>query len=164
MAKCRVVFKVCKAAAERLDYAFNWTHEFANRWQADYPFAAATAVRPSTKDGATGFEYVSSGGVSGTEEPVWPTTLGATVEDGSLTWTAAAISNTSLRHRIVAPSAWTAATGLTLDDEADTDSPALQESRIWAEGGTEGETYRNFVEVTTDQGAIYEGELQVKIE
>lgn len=162
MAKCLLLLKVCQKAGERQDYAFNWTREFSKRWESDFPYGAAVAVRPAT--GSTGFEYVSSGGVSGSEEPVWPDALGLTVVDGSITWTAAAISNTSLRHRIDAPAVWTADTGVTLDDQSDTDLPGLQETRIWVADGAEGQVSRNYVEVTTDQGAIYMGELRVTFE
>jgi hypothetical protein len=164
MAKCQVLLKVCQQSTERQDYAFNWTHEFARRWQPYFPFAAAIAIRPSTVEGATGFEYISSGGVSGAEEPVWSETSGETVVDGSIIWTAAPMSNASLKHRVNGASVWTAEAGLTLEDEVTTDTPGLQESRIWVEGGVTGQTYRNFVAVPTDQGAIYEGELRIKIE
>jgi hypothetical protein len=164
MAKCILLLKVCQGASERQDYAFNWTHEFSKRWEPVFPYATAAHIRPSSLERSTGLEYVSSGGVSGPEEPAWPTVEGGTVVDGSITWTAAAISNSSLRHRISGTSVWTADAGITLEDEVTTDAPGLQESRIWVEGGTSGQVSTNLCVVTTDQGAKYQGELRVTIE
>lgn len=165
MARCLPLLKACQGADARLDYAFNLTHEFANKWAPNFPFDADVAIRPSLEIKGTGFEYVSSGGVSsGLEEPIWPEVSGGTVTDGSITWTARAISNESLKQRISGSASWTADTGLTLDSQEEIDSPARQEVRIWVSGGLSGQTYRNFFEVTTDLGAIYEGELRITIE
>jgi len=53
-------------------------------------WAAATAigvdvVRESTN--RNGYRYAYSGGTTGATEPTWPTTVGATVSDGTGTWT-----------------------------------------------------------------------------
>lgn len=45
--------------------------------------------QPSTAPGTPGAVAVTiQGGVTGTTEPVWPTSIGGTVSDGTLTWTA----------------------------------------------------------------------------
>lgn len=50
------------------------------------PFARVTTARPTTYNGR---DYVcSDAGTTGGGEPVWPTTLGGTVADGTAEWTA----------------------------------------------------------------------------
>lgn len=158
---CYPILKVCQHEEARLDYAFNFTHEFAHKWQPGIPYADGALVRPSKI--VTGFEYEATEGVSGETEPDWPTTLGQSVTDGSVTWTAKAITTSSLRHRI-ASVVWTAATNLTLDGQVETDTAGLQEIRIWASGGVAGAKYANTFELTTDQGAVYAGKLIVSVE
>lgn len=55
-------------------------------WVALTNYTAGDVVRPTT---ANGFRYVVTidAGSAGAGEPVWPTTIGATVVDGGLTWT-----------------------------------------------------------------------------
>jgi hypothetical protein len=159
--KCLQVLKVCKTAGERQDYAFDLTAEFSKLWEADHPYAAAAVVRPSV---GTGLEYVSSGGQSNGEiEPEWPTPAGETVEDGSITWTAQALSALGLKHHIV-DCTWTAPDGITASDQVETDDPGLQEIRIWVSGGTVGESYVITALVETNLGALFECRLIVSIE
>lgn len=165
MVECVQTLEVCKAASERQWYAFNLTDEFAHRWQAARPYASGQAVRPARRP-ATGFEYVSSGGVShGKTEPEWPQAVGETVEDGSIIWTAQAISYDSLRERLAAvdPAEWTTDGDLILSDQVEQDLPALQEVRIWASGGTLGEVYDCVVVIETVSGSLFECRLRVTI-
>jgi len=67
--------------------------ESQNIWQPNAAFAAGAVVRPSggtgPPNGFQGFNFSSSGGTSGATEPTWPTSgVGATVVDGTITWTA----------------------------------------------------------------------------
>ncbi|HEX4439517.1 MAG TPA: putative Ig domain-containing protein [Thermoanaerobaculia bacterium] len=66
--------------------------EAGTTWTASTAFAAGVVVRPASgfnsPNGFRGFNFQSSGGTSGASEPVWPTTIGATVTDGTITWTA----------------------------------------------------------------------------
>jgi hypothetical protein len=161
VSKCIATLKACQGAGERQDYAFNLTREFANLWEADAPYASSDKVRPNSLPG-TGFEYSSSGGVSnGAAEPAWPAT--GTVVDGSITWTTGAITNDSLRHRIVSVE-WSSDSDVPTSDQVETDDPALQEVRIWVgPGGTVGETYLIEGEITTDQDAIYTVRIELTI-
>ena len=62
-------------------------------WTELTAFPAALRAVPKAYNLVGGYkhlEYVSSGGTSGPVEPVWPTTAGGTVLDGSITWTAQA--------------------------------------------------------------------------
>lgn len=56
-------------------------------WKANYSYSQYNAVVPTS--GRNGFIYqlTSAGGTSGSSEPAWPTTVGATVSDSGLTWT-----------------------------------------------------------------------------
>ena len=78
---------------ETIDYAIEWAGWLANRWYAGTSYSANSKIRPRT---ATGFQYVATAGFSGSYEPTWPTTIGGTVTDGSITWTCAAVDTTSL--------------------------------------------------------------------
>ena len=66
--------------------------EAQNVWLAGTAFAAGAVVRPTQSfnqgNGFRGFNFQSSGGTSGGTEPTWPTAIGATVLDGTITWTA----------------------------------------------------------------------------
>jgi len=66
--------------------------EASTIWAANTAFANGVAVRPTSSfsqpNGFRGFNFQSSGGTSGATEPAWPTTIGATVTDGTITWTA----------------------------------------------------------------------------
>ena len=58
-------------------------------WQANVFVEANALMRPTTGN-QVGFVFQNSGspGQTGNLEPAWPNTAGATVVDGSLTWTA----------------------------------------------------------------------------
>lgn len=57
-------------------------------WQATTAYAAQAIVRPVTANQLVYMVTAGGGGNSGAAEPTWPTTLGGTVVDGALTWTA----------------------------------------------------------------------------
>jgi hypothetical protein len=54
-------------------------------WAATTVYALKARVQPTVKNG---FWYrVTTNGTTGGSEPVWPTTIGSTVVDGTVTWT-----------------------------------------------------------------------------
>lgn len=55
-------------------------------WVALTPYTAGNQRRPTVRNGK---RYTATTGTSGASEPVWPTTIGATVADGTVTWTCA---------------------------------------------------------------------------
>ena len=58
-------------------------------WVASTAYAMGNFVRPTAVNDASEFVYeCTTAGTSGTTEPAWPTTDGATVADGTVTWTA----------------------------------------------------------------------------
>ena len=73
------------AKAKPHEVARRINKDCGNMWWASTTFAANAVVTPHNS-----FEYYVSaggGGSSGATEPTWPTTIGATVTDGALTWT-----------------------------------------------------------------------------
>jgi hypothetical protein len=53
-------------------------------WAASHAYGAGAVVRPTSRNGHT---YVAAvGGTSGGSQPTWPTTPGATVVNGGVTW------------------------------------------------------------------------------
>lgn len=95
---------------DRNIYGIDWTFWLANRWRGGAAFALNFAIRPDT---ANGFQFICTvAGESGTEQPTWPAAIGATVNDGSITWTCEAIDNTSLATTLQS-AIWTPPTGVT---------------------------------------------------
>jgi hypothetical protein len=158
------MFNSCIISGESLPFSFNWTHEFSNRWNPNTAYAAAVAVRPSMPELQTGLEYESSGGQSGPEEPQWPTVVGDTVTDGDITWTAAPISNASLRERVDTDN-WPAVTDFTITPDAPIDEPGRQVTQAQIGSEVVIRTRRQIrCEVTTTEGNDYVGIIKMKVE
>lgn len=84
-------------------------------WVGGRVYRATERVRPSS---ANGYEYeCTTAGQSktlrGSKEPTWPTALGATVVDGSVTWTCRALSAATLR-RVISAVTYDTPTGVTV--------------------------------------------------
>jgi phage tail sheath gpL-like len=59
--------------------------DYGSTWAATTAFATGTFAQPSV---ANGYYYeASTGGTTSSSPPTWPTTIGTTVTDGSVTWT-----------------------------------------------------------------------------
>jgi hypothetical protein len=161
---CVTTVKACKASGEKRPYAFNWTLELSRRWEANTPFSAGVAVRPSSELLQTGFEYESSGGQSnGKKEPKWPTALGGTVTDGSITWTAVSLTNDSLLEQI-ATSAWQVPVGLSGSGESTIITPGQQAASIDLADGAAETTYTVVNEIVTTTGTKYVARLELTID
>lgn len=163
MAKCLQVLKTCQDVEAVLDYGFNWTREFSRRWARDVPFDSGITIRPEGEP--SGFEYLSSGGQTGSEEPVWPKVVGATVKDGSITWTTQTMSNNSLMQ-MIASDAWSDSVpaGLVVNGAAYIDTPGLQQTMVILSEGVVGTTYEVDNEVFTNLGREYIARIIIKIE
>lgn len=161
--KCLEILKRCQSVEARLDYGFDWTRTLSRRWQRDRPFDAGVVVRPEVV--VTGFEYISSGGQSGEEEPNWPRVLGATVVDGSITWTTQVISADSLIEEI-ASDTWFASVpaGLTVEPAVPTMFPGLQMTKVILSGGEVGQMYVVENEMVTTQDYEYMARIILTIE
>jgi hypothetical protein len=163
MATCYALKKACKRQGERLDWAFNWTHELARKWQADVPYAVGVAVRPTDPDAQTALEYVSGGGQTGSEEPAWPTAIGETVVSGTVTFTAQALSMDSLDDVIVS-SVWDSAEpSIVIDGEVQSATAGLQQTSAFVAGGVLKRTH-DVVNTVTTQKRTFEGVLRLRID
>ena len=94
-------FNAAVVAVTRID-ANNFNYTIAATTQI--PIGTATilrqevAVTPVTKNGR---KYICTGaGTSGGTEPAWPTTIGATVADGTATWTCSELSLSNILSRL----------------------------------------------------------------
>lgn len=169
MADCQIIQEVCKRAGERkLFPAFDLTNAFSRIWLPSKPYGAGVLIRPATTRRKTGFEYESDGGVAGPSEPKrWPTTVGDTLVDGSITWTCREMSTASLIYRISSVTYDTPA-GITLHEQDFIDDAAAQQVPMEVSGGTVGSTYDVVAQVqatTVDDSApLYELVLRVTVE
>ncbi len=119
-------------------------------WEPGRVYAAATFVRPRL---STGFEYeCTDPGQSASEEPIWPTTIGQTIVDGSVVWACRDQSNAAVDA--VSTSDWAVTpSGPTISGKA-TNPGALETSAKFT-GGTVGTTYEVRNTVTTASGLVF---------
>jgi hypothetical protein len=163
MMVCVYTVEKCQNAGENRPYGFDWTVFLANRWRANSPFALDARVRPSTELLHTGFEYNSSGGqTSGKKEPTWPKVLNATVIDGSIRWTAVAMSEDGLLETIVS-STWDVPAEVTDTTDTFVDEPGRQATSIFLASATPG-VYTITNEIVTSTGAEYQAVIELTIE
>lgn len=155
-----IVGTVCLNVGEKEPREINLTEVCARTWQAGRVYAAATRIRPAAKP--SGFEYQATAGQSGSREPKWPTVAEATITDGSITWTAKAISNASLSRTIVT-AVWSAPTGITLSSEVTTNTDGAQRVLAYIQGDTAG-TYEVTATVTFSDGSVESYVLTVTVE
>lgn len=107
----------------------------ANFWSGNEQFGSAEHCRPTRP---TGFSYeCTTAGTTGFREPVWPTTIGATVTDGSVVWTCRAASTNGV-NAITSPTANSDPTGLTISSVSVEESTTILATYA---GGTEGQSY-----------------------
>lgn len=72
-------------------------------WSSGETIPYYSTIKPTVFNGRTYATH--GGGVTGSTEPTWPTTPGATVVDGTVTWICVAIDNTtSAGIRLIGPS------------------------------------------------------------
>lgn len=135
-----------KRTFDNVPLQVDWHDYLARLWSPGTAFAAGVRIR-RPRAYSTGLQYSSSGGVSGRREPNWPKTAGGTVVDGDITWTAEAMSSSSLRTTISSDD-WPAVTGLTLAGEQNGDLVY----QVNADGGTSGQSYEVKHQVTLANG------------
>lgn len=142
-----------KRSADKVPVQFDWHDLLANQWVRGAQQETGVRIRGS-RQLSTGLEYeATTGGYSGRVRPIFPTTAGLTVRDGSVIWTARAMSNASLRATIVS-STFPAVDGLTFTDQSNVDLVHT----IYVSGGVDGSTYMvtNRVTLSNPPGEIVE--------
>jgi len=94
---------------EKNTFGIDWANWLSNRWIQGELVASGFTIRPSTPNG---YQYIcTTAGESGAVEPTWPTIIGATVTEGSVIWTCAAVDTTSLAET-VSSAPWVAQAGI----------------------------------------------------
>jgi hypothetical protein len=154
-----IVGTVCLNAGEKEPRELNLSDVCARTWQPGRVYAAAIRVRPASRP--SGFEYEATAGQSGFREPKWPAVLAATITDGSVTWTARAISNASL-SRTITSAAWSAPAGITLSAESVVNTDGAQRITAYIQGDTAG-TYAVTATVTFSDGSVEAYVLNVTV-
>jgi hypothetical protein len=160
---CVKVEEVCKAPRDIKDWGFDWSGETFRFWRAATEYDAGVHVRPTV---ATGFEYVSSGAgqSNGKKEPKWPTVLGGVVTDGSMTWTAVALSTAGL-FRTLSTSIWEAEdSDITVGGTSIINTAGTQFAAVQVSGGTDGNVRDALNEVVFSDGIKLHAILRVTIE
>lgn len=147
-----------KKAGEAITYEIPWWSYLGRTWRPGERFIAATFVRPTRPNG---FEYecTTAGQTAYREPQQWPTTVGAMLIDGSVTWTCRAIGNSAVDT--ISISVWTADVGLTLAGQQVNATKQLTSVRISA--GLAGQDYTVENEVTTASGDEYIFTLKIKV-
>lgn len=107
----------------------------ANFWRANEQFSLAEFIRPER---ATGYAYECTvPGTSAARAPSFPTTIGAIVPDGSVTWTCRAAGANGL-NPISSPAAVSEPTGLTIASVSVSESTKILAAYG---GGTAGQAF-----------------------
>jgi hypothetical protein len=128
-----------KRVADKVPLRVDWHDYLINTREPGKAVAQNYVFRPP-RSRATGLEYkCTTAGVT-SQAPYdrlrWPTAAASTITDGTVVWTAQAVSTSSLRATVSSDS-WTADTGLTLSDQSNTDLIYT----TYAAAGTNGERY-----------------------
>lgn len=136
MSCSQVIGELCLGVGGVEPVEINAIEACATTWEPGRVYAAGVRVRPSARP--TGFEYEATAGQSGAREPRWATALDGMTTDGSITWTARAISNTSL-GRTISSVAWSAPTGVTVVTSSVANASGAQRATAYLRGDAAGE-------------------------
>lgn len=143
-----------KTVDETVPVQVDWHDYLARLWDPGRVMTAGRIIRPR-RARATGFDYeVTTAGRTGGREPVWPKTLGATVTNGSVVFTARAGSTASMRA-LVSTAVWESDVGLTLSEPSSSDYVYT----TYVSGGEAGSSYRITLRVTLSVG----GEIKEQV-
>lgn len=152
-----------KLPDEVRDYVVDWAAETYRFWELATEYNAGTKVRPSL---ANGFEYSASatGQTNGKKEPTWPTTIGDTVTDGSITWTCTAITTDGLLRHIVNSTWTTEDSTITVSGSQFLNTSGSQRTYIQISGGVAGDTKDAVNTVTFSDGVKLDAILRITID
>ena len=158
---CRIDVTLCKTADEVKLRGFDYTAFLALLWAGGTVYETGEVIRPPT---ANGFQYrATNTGQTKSRAPAFPTTEGATVLDGTITWQAEPIDNNSLRS-IIDTSTWTADDpSITFSVEAVDTADGRQRTSANIHGGMAGEDYTVINRVTFQDGTVEEMGIALEI-
>jgi hypothetical protein len=162
---CRTLGKECQAIGARLPLTVDWTDVCANRWASGEVRGQDEVIRPESSNGAQyRIANLADAGQSSAEEPAWAVneTLGTVYLDGTILWTAEAISNASL-DRVIVTSSWEVEDGITIDDENFQSTNGEQKTWAYFRGSVAGKyMLRNRVIFSDGVEDVAEIQLQIK--
>lgn len=111
---CEVIRTECLKVGDRVPVTLDFTQLAARRWRPAALFALSDVIRGKN----AGFEFVASNaGQTSDKEPRWPKAIAATIQDGSILWTAQDVSVASLIKTLVS-ALWSAPAGITITGES----------------------------------------------
>lgn len=133
---------------DRLDFEVDFETALTRWHEPGRTYAAAVRVRVPARPG---FEYeATSAGQTGKAPPIFPTTIGQTVSDGSVVWTCRAVTTSSLSTTL-ATATWNVLdAGVTASGQA----VSGQKATAFLQGGVDGNDYRVQVTGNMQNGAI----------
>lgn len=132
-----------------LDYAVDFESECARTWSKWTDYALNDCIRVYQFGSASGLEWkATTAGRSAGRPPNFPTVVGQTVKDGSVIWTAQALSTSSLVRTISGTPVWTADSGITAANATISGMVAIAD----LSGGVDGQDYSVTVIATMSDG------------
>jgi hypothetical protein len=144
-----------KGANEVIPYEFEFLSALETVWHPKEIKSATQYVRPTV---GNGYEYeCTDGGLTGTEEPDWPETIGGTVDDGTVEWTCRDFGSNATDS--ISTHQATADSGITVDSSSVLGTVVT----VTLSGGTLGMTYDVRCRIVTTAGQTYEELLRVTI-
>ncbi len=126
-----------KRSFDEVPVEVDWHDYLVRQRRPGTAYNAGDRVRPLRKD-ATGLQYncTTAGVTSGKPLVRWPTVAGGTVTDGTVVWTAEAVTSASLRTTIASED-WSASAGVVLGAESSSDLRYI----VMVGSGVSGQTY-----------------------
>ena len=159
--------EVFQAVGEKIRYKIDWEDWLAMLWEHGRAYTVGEYVRPTLIVSGrpmlapNGLQYrCTTGGGTAHAPPVWPRTVAGTVTDGTVVWTAEAISSASLETTL-STSSWPAVTGLTLTG-ASTDGQTASVV-VDTTSATSGVDYDLVNVATMADGQIRRGTIRIKV-
>lgn len=146
-----------KRPGEVLDRPINLRPEILRPWRDGVEFSAGEIVRPRK---ANGYDYECTiAGRTAATEPRWPTTVGASVPDGSLAWTCRLPSSDS-QDQLVSPATLEVPSGITVTHLA---TEPTGDVLLRFEGGIVNQDYSALMSVGTVGGQLIQVEIVIEV-
>jgi len=139
-------------------FGIDWAKWLKKPWRAGQLVTVGAVIRPRTPNG---YQLTATvGGQSGNVEPIWPTTIGQTIVDGSVTWAVEALDLTSLSATVVSAQ-WQVPTGVAVDGQSL--SGQIVSAVLDVTQAVVGQTYTVNVPTTMSDGEVKTGRIVLKV-